>query len=201
MLELATPLDAALRERIAAALAPLAPARTCKAGPKKPSEINAAPPGPAGPAKIYDVEAGPSVGQPGPEIDERLYAPLFYLDELRKMGLLCPIGDRHAATALAFIRDGWADRALRLDWSMHDLFGADGHALWARLDRLGCAYLAAGVIAITDKTMTLGATQGARLTLRRGRRSSDQAFPWEVIERRLISDPTSRIGRVIGDAG
>ena len=91
--------------------------------------------------------------------------------------------------SMAFINDGWADRALTLGWTMNELFGVDALAPWARLDRLGAAYLAKNIVAVTDRTMTLNASQGSRLTLRRNQKRAGQAYPWQVIEGQLSSGP------------
>ena len=129
------------------------------------------------------------MGQAGPDFDGRLYEPLFELEAMRRAGWLCPVGTGYAMTAMAFINDGWADRALTLGWTMNELFGVDALAPWARLDRLGAAYLAKNIVAVTDRTMTLNASQGSRLTLRRNQKRAGQAYPWQVIEGQLSSGP------------
>ena len=50
-------------------------------------------------------------------------------------------GQRSIAAARRFVAGGWAEKAAALGWTELDLFGLCPAGRWARLDRLGAAFL------------------------------------------------------------
>jgi hypothetical protein len=63
----------------------------------------------------------------------------------------------------------WGEAAMAQGWTPQDLFGCDATAPWARVDRLGLAWLMEGADVI-DVTRTLALIKGARGTHSVGRR-------------------------------
>lgn len=86
-----------------------------------------------------------------------------------------PLGRRCIDRALAFIADGWAAQALALGWAEAELMGADPVAPWARLDRLGAAYLDFPIRAVTADCITYAPA----LRLWRGTKAPGAVLPWE----------------------
>lgn len=85
-----------------------------------------------------------------------------------------PLGRRCIDRARAFIADGWATQALALGWAETELMGADPVAPWARLDRLGAAYLDFDVRAITADCLTYAPA----LRQWRGTKAPGAVLPW-----------------------
>ncbi|MEO1104985.1 MAG: hypothetical protein AAFW98_14865 [Pseudomonadota bacterium] len=90
---------------------------------------------------------------------------------------LPPSGSDYVANAVAFVDGGWAERALEVGWTEAELVGADEVAPWARLDRLGAAYLIPNPAAITITEISQAVRGGDPLVLRRSLRR-DGAPPW-----------------------
>lgn len=87
--------------------------------------------------------------------------------------------EAYVRNAIRFIDDGWAQKAVALGWDEPSLFWADPLAPWARLDRIGAAYLANHVVAITADTIRTEGSPGSPLTIQRVRGDGRGCVPWE----------------------
>lgn len=135
-------------------------------------------------AVIIDLLTGVEISA-STEFSEDLCRPLAELERLAQEGDLCSSGRKYIGNAIAFIKSGWADRALGLGWAPERLFHVDPRAPWLRFDRIGAAFLATNVTAITDETMVMRASREGSIRLCRGRRAGDGAFVWDVIETKV----------------
>lgn len=82
---------------------------------------------------------------------------------------------------VAFIRDGWAAKAIWLGWSELELFGVHPAAPWLRFDCLGAALLARSVQAVTAESVVSEAASGSHLTSRRKPVHGEARILWHVL--------------------
>ncbi len=94
---------------------------------------------------------------------------------------LCSSGRAYVETAVAFVRDGWAERALAAGWGPHELLRADEDKPWARLDRLGAAYLADRPIGVGADFIELAPTGSEPRKLWRYRGDGCGCWPWHAL--------------------
>lgn len=90
-----------------------------------------------------------------------------------------PKAKQALAAALAFTRDGWAEKALALGWGELELVGADPRAPWERLDRLGAAYSRHAPSAVTAEAIIYRDARGVAMRHLKGSQSLGAALPWE----------------------
>ena len=68
---------------------------------------------------------------------------------------------------VGFIHDGWGDRAALLGWTVEELYRLP--PLWSQIHLTGCAWLVGDkrVVAATEASIVIEASQGSRLRFRR----------------------------------
>ncbi|HZZ21653.1 MAG TPA: hypothetical protein VFE60_03315 [Roseiarcus sp.] len=68
---------------------------------------------------------------------------------------------------VGFIHDGWGDRAALLGWTIEELYRLP--PLWSQIHLTGCAWLVGDkrVVAATEASIVIEASQGSRLRFRR----------------------------------
>ena len=83
------------------------------------------------------------------------------------------------AAALAFIRDGWAEKAAALGWSEIELFGIDPQAPWERPDRHGVAYQPFTPSAVTAECISYSKDSKIHMNKWRQTQTDGAVLPWE----------------------
>lgn len=82
------------------------------------------------------------------------------------------------AAALAFIRGGWAEKAVALGWSEIELFGVEPHEPW---ERLGAAYLPFTPSTLTAECITyFHSSEPNPQRMWRQPPSDDAVLPWDI---------------------
>lgn len=91
-----------------------------------------------------------------------------------------PRGCEHIAAALAFMRNGWAEKAAALGWPELGLFGVHPVAPWRRFDAMGAAFARHPVAAVTRDSITYRSRDHRTLTRWRTQIAEGGVLAWEV---------------------